>query len=525
MKYLLIVLLMVQSTFLMAQKEIAWDDTKAKDWPQQCQKVEIISSLDKAIQPAWFYACKSQVPRPLVVSLHSWSGGFDQKDSLSWQCIDKDYNYIHPDFRGRNNNPKACGSKYAIQDIDDAIAFAIENSNVDTNEIHVMGASGGGYATLLAYMKTKHNVKTFSAWVPISNLVDWYYESVGRKTKYARDIARVTNDVNFGKDHYSINLEEARARSPYFMATPVKQRSDSKLYIYAGIHDGYKGSVPITQSLKIYNKLVSDFDSTDTGSLISAEEMLLLVERRNSNIMHPSLVAKGDFHFQRKYNDKIQVTIFEGGHERLSHLALALLNSSKILTIGDSNGANKDGWVNQLKKQRFGDFIYNTSSGGNTIGFDNNGNKGKNTLRNIDEYMESAASNLKGLDKIVVMLGTNDCKAIFNDSLHVVSENMKKLILKIKAHEVYKMHHPSIYIVSPPPCVSDDKMKEKYHGSAKDIEWLFPRFKEIAENEECVFINTYSVLLPQWDQFSIDGIHLTEQGQQLIAKTIDEKLN
>jgi lysophospholipase L1-like esterase len=53
-----------------------------------------------------------------------------------------------------------------------------------------------------------------------------------------------------------------------------------------------------------------------------------------------------------------------------------------------------------------------------------------------------------------------------------------------------------------------------------DIAWLVPRFKEITEKEGCVFIDTYSELLPIWDQLSVDGIHLTPKGQKMIAKLI-----
>jgi hypothetical protein len=67
-------------------------------------------------------------------------------------------------------------------------------------------------------------------------------------------------------------------------------------------------------------------------------------------------------------------------------------------------------------------------------------------------------------------------------------------------------------------------MKEKYHGSAKDIEWLFPRFKEISEKEGCTFIDTYSTLLPQWNKLTADGIHLTSEGQLLISKKISGQL-
>lgn len=71
------------------------------------------SSLDGQNQPAWFYKSKSILPQPLIVSLHTWSGGFDQKDTLSWEAIRKDFNYIHPHFRGPNNIPQAEGGKQA----------------------------------------------------------------------------------------------------------------------------------------------------------------------------------------------------------------------------------------------------------------------------------------------------------------------------------------------------------------------------------------------------------------------------
>ncbi len=293
------------------------DDTKPRDWPSDCREVYITSSLDGATQPAYFYASPEAQKMPLVVSLHSWSAGYDQLDSLSWLCVDNKFNYIHPHFRGPNNNPKACGSPEAIQDIDDAISFAIKHGSVDTGQIHVIGSSGGGYATLLAYMHTAYPVKSFSAWVPITNLVNWYYESVGRQTKYARDIAMVTNPKDTSGKEHTIDEFEARMRSPHFMPTPVQKRADATLLMYAGIHDGYTGSVPVTQSLKFYNKVVRNFDANNQSHTISIGEMLLLLERRNSQFRLRREINKGDIHFQRNYQDKVQMVIFEGGHEML----------------------------------------------------------------------------------------------------------------------------------------------------------------------------------------------------------------
>ena len=45
--------------------------------------------------------------------------------------LEKDYNYIHPNFRGINNTKDACCSELVISDIDASIDFALENANVD----------------------------------------------------------------------------------------------------------------------------------------------------------------------------------------------------------------------------------------------------------------------------------------------------------------------------------------------------------------------------------------------------------
>ena len=51
-------------------------------WPDEVSRVEIVSSYDGKIQPAVFMASKGEQPQPLVVSLHTWSHGFEQKDTL-----------------------------------------------------------------------------------------------------------------------------------------------------------------------------------------------------------------------------------------------------------------------------------------------------------------------------------------------------------------------------------------------------------------------------------------------------------
>jgi lysophospholipase L1-like esterase len=306
------------SRFLDKTTKIQWDDTEEWVWPQESRVVEIASPIDGALQKAYFYPTASATPKPLIVSLHTWSGDYTQRDELVHQIIANDWNYIHPDFRGVNNTPKALGSKYAIDDIEQAITYAIKNASVDLKNIHVIGASGGGYSTLYTYMNSEHNINSFSAWVPISDIEAWYYQSAGRKNKYADHILAATSAGNS-----ELNALEARKRSPIFMKTPVKLRTGSKLNIFAGIHDGYEGSVPVSQSVLFYNKVISDFGAKKSR-LVSDREIIDLVSMRTYPQLPEEKIGERAVIFKRSYKN-ISLILFEGNHEMLTDVAIDLL--------------------------------------------------------------------------------------------------------------------------------------------------------------------------------------------------------
>lgn len=197
----------------------------------------------------------------------------------------------------------------------------------------------------------------------------------------------------------------------------------------------------------------------------------------------------------------------------------------KILAIGDSNGEFDFGWVAQIQKIRSNDAIVNTAISGNTIGFDNLDRKELNTLRNVESFMENGGAELHGIDVIVIMLGTNDCKAIFADSLKQVPKNMKKLISKIRNHPVYKEYQPKIFMVSPPPFGPPEMLIAKYEGGEKRIKYLQKKFKKIARKENCVFIDTYSEIKDIFKDITSDGIHLTPEGQKQIAEIISSEID
>ena len=282
-------------------------------------KDSVISSLDGYSQDIYYYKSTKNNPQPLIVQLHSWSYTADSLKTIGLDAIakNKNYNYLFPNFRGVNNHAKACCSEFVLADLDEAIDWALKNMNVDKHKIYVVGYSGGGYATLAMYMKSRHTISAFSAWASISDLTAWYKESVERKNKYAAEIIKCT-----GADNKFDSLK-AKERSPLAWKTPVKKRKKSTLQIFAGIHDGHNGAVvPISQSINFYNKIVGDYKEKELTKYVSDENEKTMLTTQTFPVTDTSRKLANRLIYYQNSSKKVMLTIFEGGHELLSHQAL-----------------------------------------------------------------------------------------------------------------------------------------------------------------------------------------------------------
>ena len=228
--------------------------------------------------------------------------------------------------------------------------------------------------------------------------------------------------------------------------------------------------------------------------------------------------------YQNKLQDKVFLTVFEGRHEMVVDVAFNYIPSKSILTLGDSNGAAKHGWVNQLKELRTNDVIVNASISGNTIGFDNLNSTRLNTLKMLESYLQQGIENAGNIDKVIILLGTNDCKAVFDDQLKQVPKNLEQLITAIQNSDKFEKV-PEIIVVSPPPYGPDEIILEKYKGGSGRVEYLSTAFRKVAQKMNVEFVDIHSPLKPVITVLSEDGVHLSEEGQKIIAKIINTKID
>lgn len=202
---------------------------------------------------------------------------------------------------------------------------------------------------------------------------------------------------------------------------------------------------------------------------------------------------------------------------------MSMKGQQNYLVIGDSHGAAKDGWVYHLAKLRTNDNFCNLSISGNTIGFKNLGRDTLNTLYNIQSYIKRGKNELGRIDKILIMLGTNDCKSIFKDSLSFSVSSFESILNTIQ-YEFDGLKHPDIIFITPPTFNNECKLSDKYSGGNKRLRILIPKLLEIAKNKKIKQIDLNKILGKKARHNIIDGVHYNSEGYKHIAKIINDYL-
>lgn len=288
------------------------------------EKISVTSSVDGAPQPCYLILPdgfgKSSPPAPLLVSLHTWSAGVQQRLApMEREARRRGWIYLFPHFRGPNRTPDACGSPKARQDILDARNWVLKHYPVDRRRIYLTGVSGGGHMAMLMAGRHPKAWTAVSAWVGISDLAAWHQRHAG--DNYGK-MVRLCCGGPPGKT--PLVDAQYRERSPL---TWLAGAVDVPLEMAAGVHDGHRGSVPVRHTLDAFNVVAG----AQKLPRISEEE-IAQISRPDGRLDHPRPgdtkpdATYGRAIYLRRTAGKCRVTIFEGGHERLAKAAAAWLS-------------------------------------------------------------------------------------------------------------------------------------------------------------------------------------------------------
>jgi dienelactone hydrolase len=282
------------------------------------REVHIPSSADGEIQPGLFYAPRNTLgpkarPAPLLVALHQWSHGYDVstvKGDYLPQVRKRGWVLIHPHFRGPNDNPLACASSQAVQDVLDAVTFVRANAGVDPKRIYLLGVSGGGHMALRMAAKVPGLWAAISAWVPIFDLAKWHAETRLAGRRYWNMLEAVCD----GPPGASKTVDaQYRRRSP---KTYLRNAAGVPMDVNAGIHDGHSGSVPISHSLLAFNLLARANGRGEKQIPQMAIRYMVEKESVPAKFAYRGKeTARKHAILFRRQAGPARVTIFEGGHE------------------------------------------------------------------------------------------------------------------------------------------------------------------------------------------------------------------
>ena len=289
---------------------------KTKDWAEWSDRlVRVKSTLDGTDQPCYFWAPEkaSTEAVPLIVGLHTWSADYLQLDHykavLSY-AKKAGWAFVGPNFRGPNSTPQGCGSDYAVQDIVDAVDYAKGRVKIDASRVYIIGGSGGGHMTLLMLGRHPEVFAAGAAFCPITDVARWHADSLenhpGRGKGYAKMLVSACGGTPAEKP------EEYRHRSPLTWLARAKA-AGVPAYICTGIHDGWKGSVPVGHSMRGFNALADEKDRITEEEIAYFEANQAVPPALAAKWEDPFYGSKTRIHFRRT-SGLARLTIFEGGH-------------------------------------------------------------------------------------------------------------------------------------------------------------------------------------------------------------------
>ena len=293
--------------------------------------VEVKSSADGTMQPCWFWVPEKAKTEavPLIVGLHTWS--FDVHRDSHCKTLQREakrlgWALVGPNFRGPNSTPQGCGSDLAVQDIVDSVEYAKAKVKIDPSRIYITGGSGGGHMTLLMAGRHPEIWAGCAAFCPITDLARWYDESLekhpGRGAGYAKMMKAACGGSPAEKK------EEYAHRSPLTWLRKARE-AGVPVYIATGIHDGWKGSVPVGHAIRAFNALCEPSAAVSEEDIRFIEtEQKIPESLKSESAADPFYPAKMRIYFRRT-SGNARITLFEGGHSMNFPAGLDFLKRQK----------------------------------------------------------------------------------------------------------------------------------------------------------------------------------------------------
>jgi lysophospholipase L1-like esterase len=201
-----------------------------------------------------------------------------------------------------------------------------------------------------------------------------------------------------------------------------------------------------------------------------------------------------------------------------------------VLCYGDSNTYGRDAvtkgrlerdvrWTGLLQRM-LGDRYYVIEEGlnGRTTVWDDpvRGPHKRNGSLYLLPCLESHAP----IDLVVLMLGTNDCKARFAVTPYDIGESIGYLVEVILGSGCRRGGSPKILILAPPPLGKLKEYAETFAGGMEKSRVLAKHYRRIAEQYGCEFFDTATVIRSS----RLDGLHIDPDDHRKLAEALAKRI-
>jgi lysophospholipase L1-like esterase len=203
---------------------------------------------------------------------------------------------------------------------------------------------------------------------------------------------------------------------------------------------------------------------------------------------------------------------------------------TKVLCYGDSNSW---GWVpGKMGTERFdeqtrwpavmrtilgqGYEVIEENLGARTTMFDDP--RPEYPLRNGLETLPIILEVHAPVDIVILMLGTADCKPVFDAPAELIAGGMEQLILTVQHFRpVNEKAIAHVIVLAPPVINGETEFAQKvFAGSEPKTRALVPLYKNLAQKHNCSFLDVNPFVTPD----AQEGIHITAESHKRLAKEV-----
>lgn len=125
------------------------------------------------------------------------------------------------------------------------------------------------------------------------------------------------------------------------------------------------------------------------------------------------------------------------------------------------------------------------------------------------------------LDLVIILLGTNDLKAIFNRTAEQITQGVEELgRIVLTDSSSSGGASPILLLMAPPVLISDKSGTDRFHGADTKSSSFAEQYRSVAERLGCEFFDTGTLI----HSSMVDGIHWDQDAHQSLGKELAQRV-